>query len=161
MVKGAKDVTTVFVRRHSGLACPVFTAEGELFYSNNGDLWKGTIESEEERICWLDADRYAPLAWLETGEGTPAEMGGSGWGVMLKVPRVANPERKVDGMAQIAELKLGDYKRILEGCKPLRENNRPANLCASPDETKVYYEHEGQSFLVTGGETRELDLTTR
>jgi hypothetical protein len=179
MVKSKDEVSTVFVRRHDRVSCPVFAADGAMFWCEGGDLWQGKIESEEGRL-WLAGERYAPLAYLETDEGTPSEMGvsdiavtrdslyvqlfrmgGSGSGLMLQVPRLPPEETQVSGMAQVGELKLRDYRRILEGFKPLGENDHEATLCASPDETKVFYVRDRKEFLVSGGETKELHLRVR
>ena len=170
-------LVSVYVRRYDSISSPVFAADGTFFYSQIGDLWSGKIESNEGTYS-LTATRYLPLAYLETENTTPSgmgvsdiapvkdaiyvqlfRMGGSGWGAMFQVPRPPVKEQKVSGMAQIAELELGRYKELLEGLKPLGENGHPACLCASPDETRVYYTNEGKDYLITNGQTAELHLT--
>jgi hypothetical protein len=78
---------------------------------------------------------------------------------MFKVPRPPPKEQKASGMGQVAEFELTRWKELLEGLKPLGENDHPACLCASPDETRVYYTNEGKDYLITNGQTAELHLT--
>jgi hypothetical protein len=171
-------LVSVYVRRHDAISSPVFAADGTFFYSEIGDLWSGQVENNEGTYS-LTADRYLPLAYLETANTTPAgmgvsdiapvkdsiyvqlfRMGGSGWGAMFQVPRPRPKERNAStGMGQIAEFELTRWKELLEGLKPLGESDHPACLCASPDETRVYYTNEGKDFLITNGQTAELHLT--
>ena len=170
-------LVSVYVRRHDAISSPVFAADGTFFYSEIGDLWSGKIE-KNEGVYSLTADRYLPLAYLETANTTPAglgvseiapvkdsiyvqlfRMGGSGWGAMFQVPRRSPKEQKVSGMGQVAEFEFARWKELLEGLKPLGENDDPASLCASPDETRVYYTREGKDYLITNGQTVELHLT--
>ena len=170
-------LVSVYVRRHDAISSPAFAADGTLFYSEMGDLWSGKIE-KNEGVYSLTADRYLPLAYLETANTTPAEMGvseiapvkdsiyvqlfrigGSGWGAMFQVPRSSPKEQKASDMGQIAEFELARWKELLEGVKPLGENDHFACLCASPDETRVYYTNNGKDYLITNGQTAELHLT--
>jgi hypothetical protein len=170
-------LVSVYVRRHDAISSPVFAADGTFFYSEIGDLWSGKIENNEGTYS-LTADRYLPLAYLETANTTPAgkgvsdiapvkdsiyvqlfRMGGSGWGAMFLVPRRPPKEQKTSGIGQVAEFELTRWKELLEGLKPLGENDHPACLCASPDETRVYYTNEGKDYLITNGQTAELHLT--
>ncbi len=170
-------LVSVYVRRHDAISSPVFAADGTFFYSEIGDLWSGRIENDEG-IYSLTADRYLPLAYLETANTTPGgmgvsdiapvkdsvyvqlfRMGGSGWGTMFQVPRRPLKEQKASGMGQIAEFELTRWKELLEGLKPLGENDHPACLCASPDETRVYYTNEGRDYLISNGQTAELHLS--
>ena len=165
------------MRRHDAISSPVFAADGTFFYSETGDLWSGRIE-KNEGIYSLTADRYLPLAYLETANTTPDgmgvsdiapakdsiyvqlfRMGGSGWGVMFQVPRPPVKEHNVSGLGQLAEFELTRYKELLDGLKPMGENDQSACLCASPDETRVYYTKEGKDYLITNGQTQELHLT--
>ena len=45
-----------------------------MFFAEDGDLWHGRIEVEDNNYS-LTAYRYAPLAALETAPSTPAETG--------------------------------------------------------------------------------------
>jgi hypothetical protein len=182
MLKNGRELVSIYVRRHPHITSPVFTSDGEFFYAETGDLWSGEIESEEGRFS-LSADRYAPLAYLETANTTPNgtgvsdiavtrdaiyvqlfRMGGSGWGVLLQLPRPPkkNGNETVSSMAEVAVKELGRYKETLQGLKSLGEINRPAYLCASPDESRVYYidEAEHKEYLITNGQTQELHLRT-
>jgi len=168
---------SVYLRRYDSISSPVFAADGTFFYSQVGDLWSGKIESNEGTYS-LTADRYLPLAYLETANTTPAgmgvsdiapvkdsiyvqlfRMGGSGWGAMFQVPRPPPKEQKASGMGQIAEFELTRWKELLEALKPLGENDRPACLCASPDETRVYHTKDDKDYLITNGQIAELHLT--
>ena len=170
-------LVSVYVRRHDAISSPAFAADGTFFYSEIGDLWSGHIENNEGTYS-LTADRYLPLAYLETANTTPSgmgvsdiapvkdsvyvqlfRMGGSGWGAMFQVPRHSPKEQKASGMGQVAQFELTRWKELLEGLKPLGENDHPACLCASPDETRVYYTNEGKDYLITNGQARELHLT--
>ena len=170
-------LVSVYVRRHDAISSPVFAADGTIFYSEIGDMWSGHIENNEGTYS-LTADRYLPLAYLETANTTPSgmgvsdiapvkdsvyvqlfRMGGSGWGALFQVPRRPPKEQKASGMGQVAEFELARWKELLTGLKPLGENDHPACLCASPDETRVYYTNEGKDYLITNGQTAELHLT--
>jgi hypothetical protein len=67
-------LVSVYVRRHDAISSPVFAADGTFFYSEIGDLWSGQIENNEGTYS-LTADRYLPLAYLETTNTTPSGMG--------------------------------------------------------------------------------------
>src|SRR5207245_5355555 len=68
-------------------------------------------------------------------------------------------EQNNSGIDEVTEIELNRCKELLEGLKPLGENDHPAFLCASPDETRVYYTNEGKDYLITNGQTAELHLT--
>jgi hypothetical protein len=74
VLKNGRELVNVFVRRHQGVGCPVFTSSGDIFYSYEGDLWHGEIEVDEGRYS-LNADRYAPIAAPETANTSPNETG--------------------------------------------------------------------------------------
>jgi hypothetical protein len=79
MLKNGREVVPIFMRRHNAISSPVFSADGELFYSETGDLWSGQIESDEDGRFSLNADRYVPLAYLETANTSPNGTGVSGY----------------------------------------------------------------------------------
>src|SRR5205823_5338307 len=72
---------------------------------------------------------------------------------------VRRKNKKPSGIGQVAEFELTRWKELLGGLKPLGENDHPACLCASPDESRVYYTNEGKDYLITNGQTAELHLT--
>jgi hypothetical protein len=74
LLKNGRELVSVNVRRHPGISCPVFTSSGEMFFAEDGDLWHGRIEVEDNHYS-LSAYRYAPLAAPETAPTTPAETG--------------------------------------------------------------------------------------
>jgi len=162
MLKNGRQLVSIYVRRHPHITSPVFTSNGEFFYAETGDLWSGEIESEEGRFS-LSADRYAPLAYLETANTTPNGTGVSDIAVaqLPRLPKKTGTET-VSSMAEIAVKELGRYKETLQALKSLGEINRPAYLCASPDESRVYYidEAEHKEYLITNGQTQELHLRT-
>jgi hypothetical protein len=101
--KGGK----VYNRRASAATNPVFDAAGDLYFTRDGDVWKGGIEKGdfEEVPYVLDGTRIWPLASLETSSGNSSgtgangilplrdhllversRLGGSGWGQIVRVP---------------------------------------------------------------------------
>jgi hypothetical protein len=67
---------------------------------------------------------------------------------MLQLPR---PPKKtgtetVSSMAEVAVKELGRFKETLQGLKSLGDNDHPANLCASLDESRVYYTNEDKDY---------------
>lgn len=183
VLKNGRDLVSVYVRRHAGIGSLVFTANGDLFYSYQGDLWRGQIEVEEGRYS-LTADRYAPLADPETANTTPAEsgvrdiaisrdtiyvhlarLGGSGWGWLAQLARP--PVRSDSSSTSDAPFKPGQpitmYKAALDSAKILLENSHPMCLCASPDESRVYYTthteaNQNEDWLITNGQAQQLHL---
>lgn len=183
-LKNGREPVYVFVRRHSGTGCPVFTASGEMFFGNEGDLWHGQITQEEGNYA-LEAYRYAPLAALETAPTTPAEtgvvdiaatrstiylhisrLGGSGYGWLAQVnrPPITNVPSQDFGASIDPTARLPMSKTILESVKVLGSNPHATNLCASPDETRVYYTSYNENadrdedWLISNGQAQQLQL---
>jgi hypothetical protein len=168
----------------------VFSSEGELFYDEGGDLWYGKIESEAvdyggptpEDTFSLTAERYAPLAYLETSAGMSNELSvndlavardgiyvqlsGRHHGAVLKLPPVARNAADDDADSTVGEFvvkKLAQYKQSLEGVKNIGDTNRVKDegdleLGASPDGSRVYYKKDDGEYLVTNGRTQKLQL---
>ena len=184
LLKNGREPVYVFVRRHSGTGCPVFTASGEMFFGNDGDLWHGIITVEEGNYA-LSAYRYAPLGALETAPTTPAETGvvdiaasrstiyvhlnrlggtGYGWFAQLNRPAVGKSNPDEFGASIEPAERLPMYKGVLESVKVLGSNPHPTNLCASPDETRVYYTNYNETanrdedWLITNGQAQQLQL---
>jgi hypothetical protein len=97
----------VYNRRASGAGNPVFDGEGNLYFTRDGDVWKGGFEvgGSEEVPFVLEGTRIWPLASLETSAGNSSgtganvvlplkdhliversRLGGSGWGQIVRVP---------------------------------------------------------------------------
>ena len=97
----------VYNRRADGAENPVFDAEGNLYFTRDGDIWKGSVEAGdvEEVPFVLCGARIWPLASLETSGGNSSgtgangilplkdhllversRLGGSGWGQIVRVP---------------------------------------------------------------------------
>lgn len=181
LLKSGRELVQVFVRRHDAVGSLVFTSDGEMFCGEGGDLWHGKVGVEEGRYS-LTAYRYAPLGALETANTTPSEtgvrdvavtrdtiyvhlarLGGSGWGWLAQLTR---PVIKADASEEFGgpikpEDCLPMYENTLHSVKILGENNRSANLCVSPDETRVYYSNEDHDWLITNGRPEELHLRGR
>ena len=179
-----RELATVYVRRHPNIGCPVFAANGELFFCETGDLWHGLIAPDEFRSGYsLTAYRYAPLGALETANTTPAEtgvrdiavtsdtiylqlgrMGGSGYGWMAELPRPKSPENPEEFGGPIDPTEaLPKYDKVLQSVKIMGENSYQSNLCVSPDETRVYYtdrhgDNPEEDWLVTKGKAEQLHL---
>lgn len=152
-----KKSARVFMRRVDyGMQGIVFDSKGGLHFSVHGDLWDGTLAMDwknEYHPVVLVAERVAPLATLETYEGTPEQMGaddtaiagdwiythvrrmgGSGWGTMVRL-KVTKPE-KAEGELPLQWKIYGDALRSVEF---LEDNPSGSYLCASEDGTKVFF----------------------
>jgi hypothetical protein len=190
-----KDVAStpedvVVWRLDCGVECPVFDANGELFFSNCGDLWQGEVVLSEvtegrpalnEGRPALRGYRYAPLATLETDVGSsPAQRGvreiavardfiyvftkriwGTGYEQLAQVPRPATKRLKESVDAFDKHLDLPDrwrlYRHVLDSAKILtRVTMKHIYLCASADESRVYYTVNDKHWLITHGKPREL-----
>lgn len=178
MLKNGRELVPVRVRRHPHLSCPVFSSNGELFFGANGDLWHGEVKADDEFFS-LTAYRYAPLATLETANTSPAEIGvsdiavmrdtiyvhlyrmggsGSGWMAQLARPQLKHDDYGELDVRSEPEHRLALYKGALQSLKILNQNDRQANFCVSPDETRLYYFQDDKHWLVTNGKSQELLL---
>jgi hypothetical protein len=195
-VKNGHELVPVRVRRHDQISCLVFSSEGKLFYEESGELWCGEITSdtgdevEEKEIFSVTAERYAPLAYLETHRYMSSEMyvenlavardgiyvhplhprslGGGLWGVLLKLPppiREAETERD-SSVGESTVKRLGQTGQVLQGVKSLGDTEKvgpgyiEVSLGASPDGSRVYYKKHDVEYLVTNGKAEELHLRT-
>src|SRR5205085_10994017 len=70
----ATELATVRIRRLRYVQAPVFDTSGLLYFTGDGDIWRGSIDREEESHS-LTAIRIAPVATRETQNATPAQMG--------------------------------------------------------------------------------------
>jgi hypothetical protein len=192
MVKNGRELVPVTVRRHDQISCLVFNSEGELFYEESGDLWRGKIESdtvkyageiEEKEIFSVTAERYAPIAYLETSAGMSSEMSvgnlavardgiyvellGRHLGALLKLPppiRRAETET-YSSVGESMVKRLSHIGQILQGVKSLGDvpgvKSGPAKwvtIGASADGSRVYYKNDDGEYLVTNGRTQKLQL---
>ena len=164
MVKNGRDLVPVNVRRHEQISCLAFSSEGELFYKESGDLWRGEIKSNEDSLS-VEAERYALGRQLSRAAGPPEGLDypvvnlavardgiyvqvwlyhnrGRGFGALLKLPPPArNAEaEKYSRMGQLPVKNLGDTEY-------------PVLLGASPDGSHVYYKNDDGEYLVTNGRT--------
>ena len=169
MVKNGRDLVPVNVRRHEQISCLAFSSEGELFYKESGDLWRGEIKSNEDSLS-VEAERYALGRQLSRAAGPPEGLDypvvnlavardgiyvqvwlyhnrGRGFGALLKLPLPArNAEaEKYSRMGQLPVKNLGDTEY-------------PVSLGASPDGSRVYYKNDDGEYLVTNGRTQKLQL---
>lgn len=184
----------VFSRRVFDMMAPIFDEQGNLYFSYRGDLWIGNVVFEalekedrnkpgEERGV-LNGIRVAPLARLETYEGTPMSLGveeiaiagselylhnqrlgGTGWGTILSMLK---PEEEKDRNDRGYKMKTGahyqDFIRVLSSVKEIAEAGETVYLCASPDGNKVFYylrDNDVPSYwlIENGGKARRLPIT--
>ncbi|MBX7246834.1 MAG: hypothetical protein K1X53_15160 [Candidatus Sumerlaeaceae bacterium] len=151
----------VFCRRVPSVDGFAFAPDGTLYFSHRGDVWAGTIESndfgdgERNPMPWvLAAERVAPVAILETYVGTPyatgadevtaggdrlyihsRRMGGSGMGDLYSIHRKpANGDQTQDvaSYARAAAETLGSLTYI-------QEYTKPPYLATSPDGRNVFW----------------------
>jgi hypothetical protein len=94
-----------------------------------------------------------------------ARLGGSGWGSLAQLARPQTATKPEDfGASVVPAERLPMYKVAMDSVKILGENGRAAYLCASPDETRVYYSRpvensdQSEDWLVTNGQPRQLHL---
>ena len=156
--------TSLVLRRVKALVGAVFDRDGHLFFGSGGDLWEGDIttpsESEHE-LPAVEADRFAPVALLETANTTPSStgarklavagqtvyaqmtrMGGSGWGEMISVRWPSEPktdERKAPRTESPIKLNIETFKSALGAARFYGSNQGASYLCNSPDGRKVFF----------------------
>jgi hypothetical protein len=179
MVKNGRELVSVELGPHAQVNCPVFSSEGELFYADQGcgDLWSGKIESDAHEL-WVTAERYAPLAYLETSNQRPSPLEvsnvaiareaiyvqlfwvikGQGFGVFLKLPRTPSNAEGESSLPKLAIRQLDHCKEIFQGLEKLGETEDCNELGASPDGSRVYYKKHDGEYLVTNGRTQKLQL---
>jgi hypothetical protein len=156
--------TALVLRRVKALVGAVFDRDGHLFFASGGDLWEGGIttpsESEQEPPA-VEADRFAPVAILETANTTPnstgarklavagrtvyaqmTRMGGSGWGEMISVRWPGEPktdEGKAPRTESPIKLNIETFKSVLGAARFYGSNQGASYLCNSPDGRKVFF----------------------
>jgi hypothetical protein len=156
--------TAIVLRRLKALVGAVFDRDGHLFFGSGGDLWEGDIttpsESEQEWPA-VEADRFAPVAILETANTTPnstgarklavagrtvyaqmTRMGGSGWGEMISVRWPGEPktdEGKAPRTESPIKLNIETFKSALGAARFYGSNQGASYLCNSPDGKKVFF----------------------
>jgi hypothetical protein len=169
MVKNGRDLVPVNARPHEQISCLAFSSEGELFYKESDDLWRGKIISNEDSL-WVEAERYAPGRQLSRAAEPPAGLDypvvklavardgiyvqvwlyhnrGRGFGALLKLPPPAR-NTETDTHSRIGQLSV----------KKLGDNEYPVLLGASPDGSRVYYKNDDGGYLVSNGQTHKLQL---
>jgi hypothetical protein len=156
--------TSLVLRRVKALVGVVFDRDGHLFFASGGDLWEGDIttpsESEQEPPA-VEADRFAPVAILETANTSPnstgarklavagrtvyaqmTRMGGSGWGEMISVRWPAEPktdEGKAPRTESPIKLNIEEFKSALGAARFYGSNQGASYLCNSPDGRKAFF----------------------
>jgi hypothetical protein len=178
--------TSLVLRRVKALVAAVFDRDGHLFFASGGDLWEGDIttpsESEQE-LPAAEADRFAPVAILETANTTPnstgvrklavagrtvyaqmTRMGSSGWGEMISVRWPGEPntdEGKTPRTESPIKLNIETFKSALGAARFYGSNQGASYLCNSPDGRKVFfvtrYEDEAHKLrFYLGDDTGEV-----
>ena len=109
----------------------------------------------------VEADRFAPVAILETANTTPnstgarklavagrtvyaqmTRMGGSGWGEMISVRWPGEPktdEGKAPRTESPIKLNIEEFKSALGAARFYGSNQRASYLCNSPDGRRVFF----------------------
>ncbi|MCW1883961.1 hypothetical protein OKA04_04425 [Luteolibacter flavescens] len=149
--KQPKKAGGVYNRRANHATSPVFDTDGNLYFTLNGDVWKGSIEAgdNEEVPYVLAGTRIWPLATLETSpansSGTGAQtvlplkdhllvelsrIGGSGWGNIVRVPNADAFEKKLP-------LKWDELAECGSGC----------GAALSPDGKKAMIHINGEGWF--------------
>ncbi|MCX7019165.1 MAG: hypothetical protein WCK47_05405 [bacterium] len=172
--KGVAKTDAIFCRRVNYLQGIVFDAD-TMCFGANGDLWEGAIERETDDAgskkappqamkSWLAAYRVAPLATLETGLGTPSQigagqvapagsrmyvhikrMGGSGWGHVVRLPKPAYS----DSLAgDDFEGRLALYRKALANVEILAPSGTQSFLCASRGGERVFYRADENKYFI-------------
>jgi hypothetical protein len=177
--------TSLVLRRVNALVGAVFDRDGHLFFASGGDIWEGDISkpTELEELPAVEADRFAPLAILETANTTPnstgarklavagrtvyaqmTRMGGSGWGEMISVRWPGEPktdEGKAPRTESPIKLNIETFKSALGAARFYGSNQGASYLCNSPDGRKVFfatrYEDEAHKLrFYLGDDTGEV-----
>jgi hypothetical protein len=147
--------TIIRNRYQTFVACPVFTPEGILYFSSDGDLWHGGISKDEDEpgappLGNLDATRCLPLADLVVGNHTPAStglrplgpcgewfyagfgrMGGSGWDSLVRFKRPVPVEPGAG--AGTDQLRWQRLIGLLGSVEVLVEDFECRTICSSRD----------------------------
>jgi hypothetical protein len=187
LAAGAKEPKPVWSRRVGFLDGITFAPDGHLFFGCHGDLWVGSIASQEENdeTPWLlAAKRCAPLATFETTGATPTQVGvfsvavvkqmlyvhlhrmfGTGEGNVVRLPR---PD---DASSDEMEDKVGERMRLYSKetgvVEVLADNGTLSYLCATQDGRRVFFtsgvlgkDHEDtKAYLIeNNGKPREIKL---
>jgi hypothetical protein len=183
----AKEPKPVWSRRVGFLDGIAFAADdSQLFFGYRGDLWMGSITSQEENEeAWLlDAIRCAPLATFETTNATPLQVGvfnvavakqvlyvhlhrmfGTGEGNVVRLPRPGNASSD-ESQNEVRE-RMRLYSKETGAVEVLVYNGTVSYLCASNDGRRVFFtdgvlgkEHEEtKAYLVEkNGKPREIKL---
>jgi hypothetical protein len=187
LAAGAKEAKPVWSRRVGFLDGITFASDGHLFFGYRGDLWVGSIASQEENdeTPWLlAAKRCAPLATFETTMATPTQVGvfnvavakqmlyvhlhrmfGTGEGNVVRLPRPDNASS--DDVEDQVGARMRLYSKETGAVDVLVDNGTASYLCASSDGRRVFFtsgvlgkEHEEtKAYLVeNNGKPREIKL---
>jgi hypothetical protein len=187
LAAGAKETKPVWSRRVGFLDGIAFAPDGQLFFGHRGDLWMGSIASQEDNdeTPWLlDAIRCAPLATFETTNATPAQVGvfsvavakqmlyvhlhrmfGTGEGNVVRLPRPGNASSAEAQDDVAGRMRL--YSKETGAVEVLVDNGTISYLCASQNGQRVFFtsgvlgkDHEDtKAYLVeNNGKPREIKL---
>jgi hypothetical protein len=187
LAAGAKEPKPVFARRVGFLDGITFAPDGHLFFGCRGDLWVGSIASQEENdeTPWLlAAKRCAPLATFETTMATPTQVGvftvavakqmiyvhlhrmfGTGEGNVVRLPRPDNASS--DEVEDEVGERMRLYSKETGAVEVLVDNGTASYLCATQDGRRVFFtsgvlgkDHEAtEAYLIeNNGKPREIKL---
>jgi hypothetical protein len=154
--------TSLVLRRVNALVGAVFDRDGHVFFGSGGDIWEGAITNptDPEELPAVEAERFAPVAILETANTTPnstgarklavaghtvyaqmTRMGGSGWGEMISVrwPGEEKPDEGKPNPESPVKLNVATFTSALGAARFYGSNQRASYLCNSPDGRKVFF----------------------
>jgi hypothetical protein len=173
--KGWAKPLYVFNRRASSINCPAYDANGDLYFAAYGDLWKGSVDPDNDDDAKafnknssrgvLNAFRVAALARLETSEGnswvigvceiavarsflliSDSRLGGTGDGFFIVMNKP---------MAKVArgDTNYSADAALLKTVREVADNGGlGVNTCASPTKDQCFYqvypEAKSESWLV-------------
>jgi hypothetical protein len=183
---GVKTPARVFNRRLRYLETLIFDRDGNVFFTSEGDIWKGWIDWSEQ-FPSLTAFRFAPLATRESQNTSPAQMGalelalngdriyacirrmggtGDGKTVSLQLPVVPPPREVNKENAKEKEMPfeleefITMYKAALSSLRIYGDNAGVSGfLCSSPDEQGVFFSTIREEGIGTQLNAREFWLS--
>ena len=177
MLKNDHELVPVSVRGHDQISNLAFSSEGKLFYEESGDLWCGEIKSDGDNLR-VEAERYAKerqllrpagLGFLETSEGKPSgrsvvvNLAAARDGIYVQLWQYHNRGRGFGGLLKLSpparKAEDESYSRTGQpAVKKLGDTEKPIELGASRDGSRVYYKKDDGEYLVTNGRTEKLQL---
>ena len=174
--KNGSALKQIYARYGATVSFPVFSADGDLFFVDRGDLWTGFIERDDDAgggpARTLVAYRCAPIAHLIEENTSPASTGlhhiavtahsiyaqysrmsGSGWGStihFIRPPRLPSSASQGREEPPVNPQGWATFKPILSSIQEIGASNLCNFLCASHDQSLVLlaYPYTGSDKLL-------------